>query len=100
MGTDTANLVQTLGFPIVAAAAAGIFGYRIVFYVLRDLSAEVKNVYSIVVKLIDRLNISDKETNKLSREIAQLRCEVASLYRCMGVTPKKRTNKNADDRSD
>ena len=99
MGTDTANLIQTLGFPVVAAAAAGIFGYKIVFYVLRDLSAEVKNVYGIVVKLIDRLNVSDKETNKLSREIAQLRCEVAALYRCMGVSPK-RGKKVSDDRSD
>ena len=83
MGTDTANLIQTLGFPVVAAAAAGIFGYKIVFYVLRDLSQEVKNVYDIVVKLIDRLNGHDKETNKLAKEIAQLRCEVAALYRCM-----------------
>ena len=99
MGSDTANLIQTLGFPVVAAAAAGIFGYKIVFYVLRDLSAEVKNVYGIVVKLIDRLNVSDKETNKLSREIAQLRCEVASLYRCMGVSPK-RSKKISDDHSD
>ena len=91
MGTDTANLIQTLGFPVVAAAAAGIFGYKIVFYVLRDLSQEVKNVYEIVVKLIDRLNGHDKETNKLAREVAMLRVEVGSLYKCIGVTPKKLT---------
>ena len=98
MGTDTANLIQTLGFPVVAAAAAGIFGYKIVFYVLRDLSQEVKNVYDIVVKLIDRLNGHDKETNKLAKEIAQLRCEVAALYRCMGISPKRK--KPSDDRGD
>jgi hypothetical protein len=98
VGTDTANLIQTLGFPVVAAAAAGIFGYKIVFYVLRDLSQEVKNVYDIVVKLIDRLNGHDKETNKLAKEIAQLRCEVAALYRCMGISPKRK--KPSDDRGD
>ena len=98
MGTDTANLIQTLGFPVVAAAAAGLFGYKIVFYVLRDLSQEVKNVYDIVVKLIDRLNGHDKETNKLAKEIAQLRCEVAALYRCMGISPKRK--KPSDDRGD
>ena len=91
MGTDTANLIQTLGFPVVAAAAAGIFGYKIVFYVLRDLSGEIKDLYTIVVKLIDRLNGHDKETNKLAKEVAMLRVEVSSLYKCMGVT-KKPTN--------
>ena len=99
MGTDTANLIQTLGFPVVAAAAAGIFGYKIVFYVLRDLSSEIKDLYGIVVKLIDRLNGHDKETNKLAKEVAMLRVEVSSLYKCMGI-PKKRVGKSSDDRGD
>ena len=88
MGTDTANLIQTLGFPVVAAAAAGVFGYKIVFYVLRDLSGEIKELYTIIVKLIDRLNGNDKETNKLAKEIAMLRVEVSSLYKCMGISKK------------
>ena len=98
MGTDTANLIQTLGFPVVAAAAAGVFGYKIVFYVLRNLSGEIKELYTIIVKLIDKLNGHDKETNKLAKEIAQLRCEVAALYRCMGISPKRK--KPSDDRGD
>ena len=88
MGTDTANLIQTLGFPVVAAAAAGGFGYKIVFYVLRNLSGEIKELYTIIVKLIDRLNGNDKETNKLAKEIAMLRVEVSSLYKCMGISKK------------
>ena len=101
MGTDTANLIQTLGFPVVAAAAAGVFGYKIVFYVLRNLSGEIKELYQIIVKLIDKLNGHDRETNKLAKEIAQLRSEVASLYRCMGI-PKasKRVGKSSDDSGD
>jgi hypothetical protein len=98
LGTDTANLIQTLGFPVVAAAAAGVFGYKIVFYVLRNLSGEIKELYTIIVKLIDKLNGHDKETNKLAKEIAQLRCEVAALYRCMGISPKRK--KPSDDRGD
>jgi len=97
LGTDTVNLIQTLGFPVVAAAAAGVFGYKIVFYVLRNLSQEVKNLYEIIVKLIDRLNGHDKETNKLAKEVAQLRCEVASLYKCMGINPKKPVRRERDD---
>ena len=97
MGADTVNLIQTLGFPVVAAAAAGVFGYKIVFFVLRNLSQEVKNLYEIIVKLIDRLNGHDKETNKLSREIAQLRCEVGSLYKCMGINPKKPVKRICDE---
>jgi hypothetical protein len=98
LGTDTANLIQTLGFPVVAAACAGLFGYKIVFYVLRNLSGEIKELYQIIVKLIDKLNGHDRETNKLAKEIAQLRSEVASLYRCMGVNPRKPTGsrKNED----
>ena len=98
MGTATANLIQPLGFPVVAAAAAGLFGYKIVFYVLRNLSGEIKELYTIIVKLIDKLNGHDKETNKLAKEIAQLRCEVAALYRCMGISPKRK--KPSDDRGD
>ncbi len=97
MGADTVNLIQTLGFPAVAAAAAGVFGYKIVFYVLRNLSQEVRNLYEIIVKLIDRLNGHDKETNKLAKEVAQLRCEVASLYKCMGISPKKPVRRERDD---
>ena len=97
MGSDTANLIQTLGFPVVAAAAAGVFGYKIVFYVLRDLSGEIKELYTIIVKLIDRLNGNDRETNKLAKEIAMLRVEVASLYKCMGVSPKKPVRRERDE---
>jgi hypothetical protein len=97
LGAETVNLIQTLGFPVVAAAAAGVFGYKIVFFVLRNLSQEVKNLYEIIVKLIDRLNGHDKETNKLSREIAQLRCEVGSLYKCMGINPKKPVKRICDE---
>ena len=97
MGTDTVNLIQTLGFPVCAAVGAAWFGWKIVFYVLRDLSLEVRNVYDIVVKLIDRLNGHDKQTNKLSREIAQLRCEVGSLYKCMGISPKKPVRRERDE---
>ena len=85
---------------MVAAAAAGVFGYKIVFYVLRDLSGEVKSLYEIIVKLIDRLNGHDKETNKLAREIAMLRVEVSALYKCMGSSPKKTMSekrRNNDD---
>ena len=97
MGTDTVNLIQTLGFPVCAAVGAAWFGWKIVFYVLKDLSGEVRNVYDIVVKLIDRLNLHDKQTNKLSREIAQLRCEVGSLYKCMGISPKKPIRRERDE---
>ena len=97
MGSDTVNLLQTLGFPVCAAVGAAWFGWKIVFYVLKDLSLEVRNVYDIVVKLIDRLNLHDKQTNKLSREIAQLRCEVASLYKCMGINPKKPVRRERDE---
>jgi hypothetical protein len=98
LGTDTADLIQTLGFPVVAAAAAGVFGYKIVFYVLRNLSGEIKDLYTIIVKLIDRLNGNDKETNKLAKEISMLRVEVASLYKCMGVNSK--IKKVPSDRGD
>ena len=97
MGSDTADLIQTLGFPVVAAAAAGVFGYKIVFYVLRNLSGEIKELYTIIVKLIDRLNGHDKETNKLAKEIAMLRCEVSSLYKCMGVTKKPVNEKRRNE---
>jgi hypothetical protein len=97
LGNDTVNLIQTLGFPVCAAVGAAWFGWKIVFYVLKDLSGEVRNVYDIVVKLIDRLNLHDKQTNKLSREIAQLRCEVGSLYKCMGISPKKPIRRERDE---
>jgi len=97
VGTDTANLIQTLGFPVVAAAAAGVFGYKIVFYVLRNLSGEIKELYTIIVKLIDKLNGHDRETNKLAKEIAMLRVEVGSLYKCMGVTKKPVNAKRNDE---
>jgi hypothetical protein len=99
VGTDTANLIQTLGFPVVAAAAAGIFGYKIVFYVLRNLSGEIKELYTIVVKLIDKLNGHDKETNKLAKEISNLRVEVAALYKCIGINPKRLRNPREKDDS-
>ena len=98
MGEDATTLIQTLGFPIVAAAAAGFFGYKVVFYVLKELHEDIKNLHDIVIKLIDRINEHDKETNKLAKEIAQLRCEVAALYRCMGISPKRK--KPSDDRGD
>ena len=96
MGADATTLIQTLGFPIVAAAAAGFFGYKVVFYVLRNLHEDIKNLHDIIIKLIDRINEHDKETNKLGKEIAMLRVEVASLYKCLGAAPKKANKRGGD----
>jgi len=73
VGSDTANLIQTLGFPIVAAACAGFFGYKVVFYVLRDLSGEVKNCYNIIVKLIDSVSGVKKEICGIEKRLSELR---------------------------
>ena len=97
MGEDATTLIQTLGFPIVAAAAAGFFGYKVVFYVLRNLHEDIKNLHDIIIKLIDRINEHDKETNKLGKEIAMLRVEVASLYKCLGVSQKPVNKKGRNE---
>ena len=97
MGEDATTLIQTLGFPIVAAAAAGFFGYKVVFYVLKELHEDIKNLHDIVIKLIDRLNEHDKETNKLAKEIAMLRVEVASLYKCLGISQKTVNKKTRNE---
>jgi len=73
VGSDTVNLIQTLGFPIVAAACAGVFGYKVVFYVLRDLSGEIKELHSIVIKLIDSNNVTKREICKIEQRLAELR---------------------------
>jgi hypothetical protein len=54
-------------------------------------------LYQIIVKLIDKLNGHDRETNKLAKEIAQLRSEVASLYKCMGISSKKPVKRERDE---
>ena len=96
MGEDATTLIQTLGFPIVAAAAAGFFGYKVVFYVLRNLHEDIKNLHDIIIKLIDRINEHDKATNRLGKEIAMLRVEVASLYKCLGISQKSVNKKGRD----
>jgi hypothetical protein len=73
VGTDTVNLIQTLGFPVVSAAAVGWFGYRVVFYVLRDMSAEIKNQYEITIKLIDATNNVRKEICSVEKRLAEIR---------------------------
>lgn len=96
MGTDTINLIQTLGFPVVCAAAVGWFGYRVVFYVLRDLSGEVKNVYSIIVKLIDSVNLVKKEICGIEKRLAELREQhrnFSGLLGCDNCRPGVRKSK-------
>lgn len=73
MGSDTINLINTLGFPIVSAAFAAVFGYKVVFYVLRDLSGEIRELHGIVVKLIDSQNTSKREICKIEQRLAELR---------------------------
>ena len=73
MTTDTVNLIQTLGFPVVSAAAVGGCGYRVVFYVLRDMSAEIKNQYEITIKLIDATNNVRKEICNEEKRLAEIR---------------------------
>jgi len=64
---------------------------------LRDLSGEIKDLYTIIVKLIDRLNGHDKETNKLAKELAMLRVEVSGLYKGMGLAKKPASTKRNDE---
>ena len=73
MTTDTVNLLQTLGFPVCCAAAVGWFGYRVVFYVLRDLAGEIKNQYEITIKLIDATNNVRKEICNVEKRLAEIR---------------------------
>ena len=84
MTTDTVNLIKTLGYPVVCAAAVGWFGYRVVFYVLRDLSGEVKNVYSIIVKLIDSVNLVKKEICGIEKRLAEIREQHRNFSNLLG----------------
>jgi hypothetical protein len=96
VGTDTINLIQTLGFPVVCAAAVGWFGYRVVFYVLRDLSGEIKNVYQIIVKLIDGVSGVKKEICGLEKRLAELREQhrnFSNLLGCDSCRPGVRKSK-------
>ncbi len=73
MGTDTLNAIQTLGFPIIAAAMCGLFCWKVTFYILKDLQSEIRNCYDIIVKLIDSTNGVRKEICRLEQRLAELR---------------------------
>ena len=61
---DIFQIIETLGVPIAVSVGLGYALMYLIRFITKDVKADIKNLYDITVKLIDKSNQAKDESKK------------------------------------
>mgnify|MGYP003112333930 CR=1 FL=1 len=61
---DIFQIIETLGIPIAVSVGLGYALMYLIRFITKDIKADIKNLYDITVKLIDKSNQAKDESKK------------------------------------
>jgi len=61
---DIFQIIETLGVPIAVSVGLGYALMYLIKFITRDVKADIKNLYDITVKLIDKSNRQENDSKK------------------------------------
>ena len=61
---DILNVIETLGVPIAVSVGLGYALMYLIRFLTKDVNKDIKNLYDIIVKLIDSNREAKDETKK------------------------------------
>lgn len=70
--TQIVDLINTYGFPIVAAVGLGYFVYFIYSFVTTELNPLISETSTTLIALIDRIRMLDNDLIRLQQKVSVL----------------------------
>tara|TARA_R100000008_G_scaffold73823_1_gene52384 strand:- start:939 stop:1190 length:252 start_codon:yes stop_codon:yes gene_type:complete len=61
---DIIGIIETVGIPVAVAIGLGYALMYLIKFITKDVAADIKNLYDITVKLIDKSNRAEDESRK------------------------------------
>ena len=78
---DVIGIIETLGIPVAVAIGLGYALMYLIRFLTRDVTANLKNLYDIVVKLIDSNRESKDEVKKTMTGINVIKDIMIKLFK-------------------
>ena len=78
---DVIGIIETLGIPVAVALGLGYALMYLIRFLTKDVTANIKNLYDITVKLIDSNRESKDETKKTMTAVNVIKDIVLKLFK-------------------
>ena len=78
---DLIGVIETLGIPVAVAIGLGYALMYLIKFITKDVTVDIKNLYNIVVKLIDSNREAKDEVKKTMTSINTIKDIVIKLFK-------------------
>jgi len=78
---DVIGIIETLGIPVAVAIGLGYALMYLIKFITKDVTADIKNLYNIVVKLIDSNREAKDEVKKTMTGVNAIKDIVIKLLK-------------------
>ena len=78
---DLIGVIETLGIPVAVSIGLGYALMYLIKFITKDVTVDIKNLYNIVVKLIDSNREAKDEVKKTMTSINTIKDIVINLFK-------------------
>jgi flagellar basal body-associated protein FliL len=78
---DIIGIIETLGIPVAVALGLGYALMYLIKFITKDVTADIKNLYSITVKLIDSNREAKDEVKKTMTAVSVIKDIIIKLFK-------------------
>jgi len=78
---DVIGIIETLGIPVAVALGLGYALMYLINFITKDVTADIKNLYNITVKLIDSNREAKDEVKKTMTAVSVIKDIIIKLFK-------------------
>ena len=78
---DVIGIIETLGIPVAVALGLGYALMYLIKFITKDVTADIKNLYNITVKLIDSNREAKDEGKKTMTAVSVIKDIIIKLFK-------------------
>ena len=78
---DVIGIIETLGIPVAVALGLGYALMYLIRFITKDVTADIKNLYNITVKLIDSNREAKDEVKKTMTAVRVIKDIIIKLFK-------------------
>ena len=78
---DIFGIIETLGIPVAVAIGLGYALMYLIKFITKDVTVDIKNLYNIVVKLIDSNREAKDEVKKTMTAVSVIKDIIIKLFK-------------------
>ena len=78
---DIIGIIETLGIPVAVALGLGYARMYLIKFITKDVTADIKNLYNITVKLIDSNREAKDEVKKTMTAVSVIKDIIIKLFK-------------------